>query len=282
MSRYARSSLSPSSSTGVLADVSPNHHRSSQRPQGMRFPPGLGSSSESSSCPAPSCVRDEPTPRQTRRRSGSFTYTSGSTFSTGNLSPSRANGLTSPQNISSLGKRTSATAGLGRSTYALPAFQSRGLPPPPPPRSPQGSKNSECFSAPNLNAFVSDEPSAPLASSTVYNHYWQYDPSTNGPKLRSYVSTSPKRPPNTPQTVRTPALSVVSLPSSRSSSYYSPSYPPRSAPSDKNARAKVVAGILLNRIYVVGKPMRRGASMAPGLEKEYVKSGLSRVISVEY
>jgi len=274
MSRYSGSSSSPSSSSNVLADVSTNHHRLSQRPQGLKYPPGLGMES------SPSPVHDEPTTRQTRRRSGSFTYTSGSSFSTGNLSPSRANGLTRPaKNISSLGKRSAATAGLSRSTYALPEFQSHSLPPPP--RSPQGSKFSECFSTPKFDPFTSDEPSAPLASSTVYNHYWQYDPSTNGPKLRSYVSPSPQRLSNTPQTVKIPALPTVSLSSSRPSSYYTPSFLPRSPPSDKNARAKVVAGILLNRIYVVGKPMRRGACMAPGLEKAYVKSGLSSVISIE-
>jgi hypothetical protein len=48
---------------------------------------------------------------------------------------------------------------------------------------------------------------------------------------------------------------------------------------DKDARSRLVAGILLNRVHAVGKPMRgRRPSSAP---KEYVRSGLSRVVSVE-
>ncbi|TFK35475.1 hypothetical protein BDQ12DRAFT_611775 [Crucibulum laeve] len=49
---------------------------------------------------------------------------------------------------------------------------------------------------------------------------------------------------------------------------------------DKEARAKIVAGILLNRVHAVGKPMRR----RPGMGSEpraYVKSGLSSVVSCE-
>jgi hypothetical protein len=49
---------------------------------------------------------------------------------------------------------------------------------------------------------------------------------------------------------------------------------------DKDARAKIVAGILLNRVHAVGKPMRRRPGFT-GEKKEYVKSGLSRVVSVE-
>jgi hypothetical protein len=41
--------------------------------------------------------------------------------------------------------------------------------------------------------------------------------------------------------------------------------------------SKIVAGILLNRVHAVGKPMRRRMS-GP---KQYVKSGLSSVVSVE-
>jgi hypothetical protein len=49
---------------------------------------------------------------------------------------------------------------------------------------------------------------------------------------------------------------------------------------DKDARAKIVAGILLNRVHAVGKPMRRRPCLT-GEKREYVKSGLSRVVSVE-
>lgn len=44
--------------------------------------------------------------------------------------------------------------------------------------------------------------------------------------------------------------------------------------------SKIVAGILLNRVHAVGKPMRRRMPVLPGA-KQYVKSGLSSVVSVE-
>ena len=44
--------------------------------------------------------------------------------------------------------------------------------------------------------------------------------------------------------------------------------------------SKIVAGILLNRVHAVGKPMRRRLPVVSG-PKQYVKSGLSSVVSVE-
>ena len=48
--------------------------------------------------------------------------------------------------------------------------------------------------------------------------------------------------------------------------------------------SKIVAGILLNRVHAVGKPMRHRMPVLPG-SKQYVKSGLSMnllsVVSVE-
>ena len=44
--------------------------------------------------------------------------------------------------------------------------------------------------------------------------------------------------------------------------------------------SKIVAGILLNRVHAVGKPMRRRIPVLSG-PKQYVKSGLSSVVSVE-
>ena len=44
--------------------------------------------------------------------------------------------------------------------------------------------------------------------------------------------------------------------------------------------SKIVAGILLNRVHAVGKPMRRRMPVLSG-PKQYVKSGLSSVVSVE-
>ncbi|KAG5634263.1 hypothetical protein H0H81_002665, partial [Sphagnurus paluster] len=54
--------------------------------------------------------------------------------------------------------------------------------------------------------------------------------------------------------------------------------PPAPPPLDRNARSRLVAGILLNRVHAVGKPMRRRCTDGP---REYVKSGLSRVVCVE-
>lgn len=47
---------------------------------------------------------------------------------------------------------------------------------------------------------------------------------------------------------------------------------------DRNARSRLVAGILLNRVHAVGKPMRGARCREP---REYVKSGLSSVVSME-
>jgi len=44
--------------------------------------------------------------------------------------------------------------------------------------------------------------------------------------------------------------------------------------------SKIVAGILLNRVHAVGKPMKRRMPVLSG-PKQYVKSGLSSVVSVE-
>jgi len=48
---------------------------------------------------------------------------------------------------------------------------------------------------------------------------------------------------------------------------------------DRDARSKLVAGILLHRVHAVGKPMRR----RPGdvYPRSYIRSGLSRMVSVE-
>jgi len=53
------------------------------------------------------------------------------------------------------------------------------------------------------------------------------------------------------------------------------------AAADKEARLKVIASILLNRVNVVGKPMRR-RPRSVGLDgpRTYVRSGLGRCISV--
>jgi len=51
------------------------------------------------------------------------------------------------------------------------------------------------------------------------------------------------------------------------------------AATDKDARSKLVAGILLNRVHASAKPIRR-RSEAGGKPKTYVRSGLSRTLCV--
>jgi hypothetical protein len=50
-------------------------------------------------------------------------------------------------------------------------------------------------------------------------------------------------------------------------------------PLDRNARSKLVAGILLHRVHAVGKPMRRRPGDA--YPRSYIRSGLSTMVSVE-
>lgn len=50
------------------------------------------------------------------------------------------------------------------------------------------------------------------------------------------------------------------------------------AAADKEARLKVIASILLNRVNVVGKPMRRRPGQGAG--RAYVRSGLGRCVAV--
>jgi hypothetical protein len=60
-----------------------------------------------------------------------------------------------------------------------------------------------------------------------------------------------------------------------------PPPPPKSTASalrEREARSKIVAGILLNRVHAVGKPIRRRASDTP---RPYVPSGLSTCVSIE-
>jgi hypothetical protein len=47
---------------------------------------------------------------------------------------------------------------------------------------------------------------------------------------------------------------------------------------EREARSKIVAGILLNRVHAVGKPMRRRVTEQP---RAYVPSGLSTCVSIE-
>jgi hypothetical protein len=80
----------------------------------------------------------------------------------------------------------------------------------------------------------------------------------------------------TPRPAATPRSSITSP----ASIPYTIHIPAASPPLDREARSRLVAGILLNRVHAVGKPMRRriGVGAEP---RAYVKSGLSSVVSVE-
>lgn len=131
---------------------------------------------------------------------------------------------------------------------------------------------------------LSATPSASLTSPT--SSPFKFDPFADDPT----PSTAPQ-----PSTTRSGASYKTSL-TSNNSRPLTPTPAPqhyiiqipaapiqrRSSPpaTDRNAKAKLVAGILLNRIHAVGRP-RRQFSYASEQPKVYVKSGLSSVVSVE-
>ncbi|KDQ59931.1 hypothetical protein JAAARDRAFT_33520 [Jaapia argillacea MUCL 33604] len=74
------------------------------------------------------------------------------------------------------------------------------------------------------------------------------------------------------------------------SSYYQPPglYGGRSreqAEAERDARLKVIAGILLHRVHCHVKPMRRRVRVDPctgaGVQREYIRSGLSSMVTAE-
>ena len=132
-----------------------------------------------------------------------------------------------------------------------------------------------------LSATPSSSPTSPTSSSP-----FKFDPFADDP-------TPPTAP--QPSTTRSGA-SYKTSPASNNSRQLTPTPAPqhytiqipaapvqrRSPPpaTDRDAKARLVAGILLNRIHAVGRP-RRQFSYASEQPKVYVKSGLSSVVSVE-
>lgn len=116
----------------------------------------------------------------------------------------------------------------------------------------------------------------PFASDDAPSQAWQHIPSVKSLHKHNSPTLSSR---TTPQfTIQLPNLSTRSLPSTINQQPIAPITPPKP---DRNARAKIVAGILLNRIYAVGKPMRRRMASSFSSSKTYVPSGLSSVITVE-
>ncbi|KAG6825004.1 hypothetical protein H0H92_005107 [Tricholoma furcatifolium] len=131
----------------------------------------------------------------------------------------------------------------------------------------------------------------PPSSPAIRTSYVKFDPFSDedplGPPPPSpvklhYHFESAARDAHSPVLYRTPSKSynaptfTLRVPSTPPSPPPQPQ--PQPKPFDPNARSRLVAGILLNRVHAVGKPMRRRSFDGP---KEYVKSGLSSVVSVE-
>ncbi|GLB35652.1 hypothetical protein LshimejAT787_0212170 [Lyophyllum shimeji] len=124
-------------------------------------------------------------------------------------------------------------------------------------------------------------PRAQPASTT----YMKFDPFSDDFSVDAALPPHPA--PACPSTAatgvlyRTPRTAPASL-STATAAARIPAAPvevaPLPPPLDRNARSRLVAGILLNRVHAVGRPMRRRSMEGP---REYVKSGLSCVVSVE-
>ncbi|KAG6872687.1 hypothetical protein C0995_007569 [Termitomyces sp. Mi166 len=137
-----------------------------------------------------------------------------------------------------------------RRARRTPAVSYRRPPPPPPPPPPRTS-----YAYMKFDPFSEDDvPPPPTPSSPVLYRT---------PTPASLVLSSPLPRPY-------PRTTPASLPA--------PIPLPPPPPVDPNARSRLVAGILLNRVHAVGRPMRRRSFEGP---REYVKSGLSSVISVD-
>lgn len=83
----------------------------------------------------------------------------------------------------------------------------------------------------------------------------------------SYILHVPRTATSAPPAIPSPAPSL------------NPTLPSR-VESARDARAKLVAGILLHRVYAVGRPMRFSRRAVGREKKGYVRSGLSSVVSV--
>jgi hypothetical protein len=284
----------------VLSDLDMNYPRPSQLSQASRkLPPGLGYYSMPTAIESsPSLVLPNQPPPRPRRRSGSFSYgsigdrsqipnppalevpaVSGPGSSLGSWGPSQPKRRSFP-------RLSSVPSSQHKLTYPVPPLALH--------QAQKSASESKRYSAPNgpikFDPFGSDDAlvvTPPL--SNTYNHYWQYNPSTNSPVMMY----------NTDKDAKISSTSALSTHLSDSSIAYNKLFAsaptvslPLPSPSPlpvqislplpkpvKVDHSKKVANILLNRIYAVGKPRRKG--VPTGTEKEYVKSNLSNVTTVE-
>ncbi|KAG6885440.1 hypothetical protein C0992_005139, partial [Termitomyces sp. T32_za158] len=146
--------------------------------------------------------------------------------------------------------------------------------------------------APSYTRRIRRRTAAPPPPPRTSCAYIKFDPfydepteHTAPPPLTPVLYRTPSR--LVPPSLSLPRTAPIAPPRSRAPLTLPPP-PPTPAPApapaqrqahvDPNARSRLVAGILLNRVHAIGRPMRRRSLDGP---REYVKSGLSSVISVE-
>ena len=151
-----------------------------------------------------------------------------------------------------------------------------------------------------------DEPlsacSSPLVPSSQVNRI-SYSPNStynnrDYHQQRPSISSGSDSPSALPLTIHIPAAAPTEIkryststsPNRRITNFTSNSTPPSNSSGSTFLGgstiptlnpSKIVAGILLNRVHAVGKPMRRRIPPVLSGPKQYVKSGLSSVVSVE-
>ena len=137
------------------------------------------------------------------------------------------------------------------------------------------------YGPPTTEIWRAPSSSIPRGRSLTYEfEEYDYDSSSssggNG-GLKSYSAPLPATTIREPvvQRQRTPSPPTVAAPRAPVSTQAANKFL-----NDKDAKAKLVAGILLNRVHAVGKPRRRIPSPVGG-KKPYVPSSLSTVISCE-
>lgn len=126
-------------------------------------------------------------------------------------------------------------------------------------------------------------PPPPFRTQPASTSYMKFDPFSDDFSVDlsepSNLSPAPMRTSTlSPVLYRTPRMSITRPASLPYTIQLEPAPQRASSALDRDARSKLVAGILLNRVHAVGKPMRGRCRMEP---KEYVKSRLSSVFSLE-
>ncbi|KAF8732355.1 hypothetical protein AX14_004516 [Amanita brunnescens Koide BX004] len=117
---------------------------------------------------------------------------------------------------------------------------------------------------------------APLTFQSSHN---KFDPFADENSLELRRKSPPLPAPSTSQLAPRSAPWPPSTSSSATVAGIVDAPAPPSAIGNRDARAKLVAGILLNRVHAVGRPMRRRCFS--GEPREYVRSRLSSVVTAD-